>query len=147
MINRAAKTFAAVGLAAFLAPALLAPPASAKVFSISASGGREYAACTVEAGGCGISVILSGADRAEPVTVKINDTVLAVCTPFLDEDYGYCNLGWNPPANGKYTISASQGGQTKTAVLNVPGNVGTGVMPGSADPVSWLGGVLTGSVG
>lgn len=147
MVKMVVKTLAAVGFAAFVAPALLAAPASAKVNSITVAGSMEYKDCSIELNSCAISVDLTGADRATPVTVKVNGSVLQVCTPVLSGGYGYCNLTWSPAANGTYTISATQGTQTKTVTANVPGHVGESVLGGSSDPGAWLSGLLTGSLG
>lgn len=147
MLNPVVKTFGVVGFTAFVLPGILAPAASAQVFSIEV-GGRDNTDCVVTVGNCYISVMLKGADRAAPVTVKVNGILMPECVPTsVGKDWTMCNVSWSPEADGTYVISATQGTRTKSVTLNIPGQYGQGATTGSADPLTWLGDVLTGSAG
>lgn len=130
----------AVGLlTALAAPALLAGPASARVDLIRAGGWDWHMPC-MTGSTCRITVSLAGFDRAEPVTLKIDGVVVADRElPIVSDSSSTLLYFWTPPADGTYTVTATQGSSTETATLTIPGDLGggTGGLSGSSmlDPL------------
>ncbi|WP_067720633.1 hypothetical protein [Nocardia yamanashiensis] len=124
MTKRLIGGLAAALMTALAAPALFAAPASAQVSTIEVHGMDWGLACYAPTS-CKLIVVLTGADRGQPVTIQIDGVAVATgLTPTVDGTKAYANYNWSPEVDKTYTITAIQGASTKTATLTLPGELG-----------------------
>ncbi|MEU6585197.1 hypothetical protein [Nocardia sp. NPDC046763] len=141
------------GLATTAAVAVLAAPqAAATVDSVAISGSAPYTINT----GYTLTANLSGAGIGLLVYWSDNGTSLTPAGK-VPWPIGYSSIDWKPTTAGQHMITASQGGNTKTIIVNVtdpsqPGGGGgtggsTGGGGGTGSAGSALGGLLGGLTG
>ncbi|MFJ9369075.1 hypothetical protein ACIRRA_32270 [Nocardia sp. NPDC101769] len=151
--SRSARRIGAgvAGLATTAAVAVLAAPqAAATVDSVAISGSAPYTINT----GYTLTANLSGAGIGLLVYWSDNGTSLTPAGK-VPWPIGYSSIDWKPTTAGQHMITASQGGNTKTIIVNVtdpsqPGGGtggGTGGGGGTGSAGSALGGLLGGLTG
>ncbi|MGX1806741.1 hypothetical protein ACWIGI_13585 [Nocardia sp. NPDC055321] len=133
-------TLAVAGLASIAAPALFAAPASAAITNLTIEGAAAGADCKTGATPCRIVVTVS--DSA-PVLVKVGNDVIAYNVVPTN---GTVTVAWNPPANGKYTVSALQGQSVAQLIVGVPGRADSDAAE-QPTPSDWIQSLLSGSAG
>ena len=146
------------GLAGVAATATIAvfaaPQAAATVNSITVSGSATYTIntqydLTAKLGGAGIGLLVYWSDNGKDIS-----------GPKVPWPVGEAHFSWTPTTAGQHLITCSQGGSTKTLIVNVidpsqpgggtGGGDGTGDGGGTGSGSSALGGLLgalTGSAG
>ncbi|MEU0543354.1 hypothetical protein ABZ319_26120 [Nocardia sp. NPDC005978] len=133
-------TLAVAGLASFAAPAVFAAPASAAITNLTIEGATAGSDCKVGAASCRIVVKVSD---YQPVLVKVgNDVVAYNVTP----SNGAVVVEWNPPANGKYNVSALQGKSVAQLIVGVPGRADSDSAT-EPTPSDFIESLLSGSAG
>ncbi|MFE3228364.1 hypothetical protein [Nocardia sp. NPDC059228] len=127
---------------------LAAPQAAATVDSVAISGSAPYTintgyTLTANLSGAGIGLLVYWSDNGASLTP-------AGKVPW---PIGYSSIDWKPTTAGQHMITASQGGNTKTIIVNVTdpsqpgGGGGTGAGGGTGSAGSALGGLLGGLTG
>ncbi|MFE2995906.1 hypothetical protein ACFXG4_12935 [Nocardia sp. NPDC059246] len=151
--SRSARRIAAgvAGLATTAAVAVLAAPqAAATVDSVAISGTAPYTintsyTLTANLSGAGIGLLVYWSDNGASLTNGVGIVPWPV---------GYSHVDWKPTTAGQHMITASQGGNTKTVIVNVTdpsqpggGGGGAGGGGGTGSAGSALGGLLGGLTG
>ncbi|MEV6100547.1 hypothetical protein [Nocardia sp. NPDC051981] len=154
--SRSARRIGAsvAGLATAAAVAVLAAPqAAATVDSVAISGSAPYTintsyTLTANLSGVGVGLLVYWSDNGANITNGLG---------VVPSPVGYSHVDWKPTTAGQHMITASQGGNTKTIIVNVtdpsqPGGGGgtgggTGGSGGTGSAGSALGGLLGGLTG